>query len=461
MAVAVNYQEALSWLYSTQATGIKMGLENTIRLLVSLGVRGIYPEPLAHPRILHVAGTNGKGSVCAMLDAICRANGLRTGLFTSPHLVSFRERMQVNGEMISEAEVTAGLNRIRDWVPTSGITPTFFEITTALALAWFQEQKVDVIVLETGMGGRLDSTNAMTPAVSVLTPIGMDHCKYLGNTLAEIAGEKAGIIKRGIPVVSAPQAPEAARVFKATAARLHARLEWVTASVRCEVALAGSHQRENAALALAALRAAGISISQKVAAAGLAQVQWPGRFQRLQREAGKATLILDGAHNEPAMLRLVQTWRETYGAEKPTVILGVLEDKDAASICRALTPLAREFILTPVGSPRGLPTKALDLLLAKAAPRTPRRIADSYAHALALADGEPKAEPKAEPPTADTDQAQTDGQTDANPGAKSSPTPTADAASASLGKVLITGSLFLIGEALAHASGTPHETSTQ
>jgi len=182
----LNYREAVGWLFRTQRFGIKLGLESTHRLFDSLGVSAL------DARILHVAGTNGKGSVCAMLDSICRAAGYRTALFTSPHLISFRERIRVNGELISEEAVGEGLTAIRalvaDWDPH----PTFFEITTALALAYFRDAAAEIIVLETGMGGRLDSTNATTPVVSILTPIAYDHQKWLGNSLTSIAGEKAG-----------------------------------------------------------------------------------------------------------------------------------------------------------------------------------------------------------------------------------------------------------------------------
>ncbi|HEX8077000.1 MAG TPA: Mur ligase family protein, partial [Chthoniobacterales bacterium] len=193
----MTYAEALAWLYGTQRFGIKLGLENVQRLLRQLDV------PRNDQRIVHVAGTNGKGSVCAMIDSICRASGLRTGLFTSPHLVTYRERIRVDGEMIEKQQVARGLSElretIRDWDPH----PTFFEITTALALDHFKKENCEVIVLETGLGGRLDATNAITPVVSVITPIGYDHEKWLGHTLDAIASEKAGIIKRGVPVVSA------------------------------------------------------------------------------------------------------------------------------------------------------------------------------------------------------------------------------------------------------------------
>ncbi|MBA3544112.1 MAG: bifunctional folylpolyglutamate synthase/dihydrofolate synthase, partial [Chthoniobacterales bacterium] len=173
-----SYKEALAWLFGTQRFGIKLGLENSQRLFHALAV----PSP--NERIIHVAGTNGKGSVCALLDSICRAANYRTGLFTSPHLVSFRERIQVSGELISEEEVARGLGKIRELVANWDPHPTFFEITTALALDHFRNRETEIVILETGMGGRLDATNATQPVVSVLTPIALDHEKWLGDSLA-------------------------------------------------------------------------------------------------------------------------------------------------------------------------------------------------------------------------------------------------------------------------------------
>ena len=194
-----TYQETLRWLFSTQRFGIKLGLDNVRLLFAALDI------PAPNEKIIHVAGTNGKGSTCALLDSISRAAGYRTGLFTSPHLVTFRERIRVNGEMISEEEVALGLTKIRELISAWNPHPTFFEIVTALALDHFRNRKVEIVVLETGMGGRLDATNATQPVVSVLTPVDLDHQKWLGNSLAEIAFEKAGIIKRHVPVVSARQ----------------------------------------------------------------------------------------------------------------------------------------------------------------------------------------------------------------------------------------------------------------
>ncbi|HZE12243.1 MAG TPA: Mur ligase family protein, partial [Chthoniobacterales bacterium] len=272
------YREALDWLFGTQRFGIKLGLENVRRLLRELKVPG------ANQRIIHVAGTNGKGSVCAMIDSICRAAGYRTGLFISPHLVTYRERIRVNGEMIEPDEVATGLTALRDLVKAWNPHPTFFEITTALALVHFKKSECELIVLETGLGGRLDATNALTPVVSVITPIGLDHEKWLGHSLEAIAAEKAGIIKANVPVVSSPQDPAAEKVIRARAAECNAPLEVVAADYlsrrshakaddrRSDVALAGKHQQQNATLAVAALQAGDISVTDDAIARGLATV---------------------------------------------------------------------------------------------------------------------------------------------------------------------------------------------
>jgi len=401
---STDYQEALAWLYGTQRFGIKLGLENVQRLLRELNVPG------KDQRIIHVAGTNGKGSVCAMIDSICRAAGCRTGLFTSPHLITYRERIRVNGEMIAPNEVARGLRAIRDLVGTWDPHPTFFEITTALALDHFKRSGCELIVLETGLGGRLDATNALTPVVSVITPIGYDHEKWLGDTLEAIAGEKAGIIKAKVPVVSSPQEPAAEKVIRARAAECDAPLEFLATDVdsavidrRYKVALAGNHQRQNAALAIAALRAAEIRTSDDAVQNGLANVEWPARFQRWDDRT-----IIDGAHNPAGAQVLAETWREQFGAERATIILAVLREKNVAAICRALAPIAARFILPQIRSERALPPDEL----AAITPLLPYSITPSLADALILARANPE-------------------------------------------RILITGSLHFAGEALAILQGDP------
>jgi dihydrofolate synthase / folylpolyglutamate synthase len=375
----VNYQEALAWLYQTQRFGIKLGLENIQRLLSILQV------PAKKQRIIHVAGTNGKGSVCAMIDAISRAEGYRTGLFTSPHLVTFRERIQVDGEMIAEEEVAEGLTvirqLIRDWKPH----PTFFEITTALALVHFKERGCEVVALETGLGGRLDATNAVEPVVSVITPIGYDHQAWLGNSLEEIAGEKAGIIKARIPVVSAVQEPAAEKIIRARAADCDAPLQVIDESFTTSpVALAGAHQKQNASLAIAALQHGGIALRETAIAEGLANVSWPARFQRWDERT-----IIDGAHNPAGARVLAKTWREQFGDERATIILAVLSDKDHRGICEALAPISAYVVLTKISGQRATEPETLAQVFTTIAPTLQHSISPSIAHALELARARP------------------------------------------------------------------------
>lgn len=334
----MTYQESLAWLYSTQQFGIKLGLENTERLLEGRG------NPHDGLRILHVAGTNGKGSVCAMLDAILRRAGHRTGLYTSPHLIEFRERIRVDGRMIPREAVAEGLTRIRDLSSGWDHSPTFFEITTVLALEYFAASGCDYVVLETGMGGRLDATNAVTPVVSVITPVAMDHAEWLGDTIAAIAGEKAGIIKPGVPAVSAPQKPEAAEVLQA---RAGGALTMVTEPWAGGLPLEGEHQKWNAAVAVAALEAAGICPSRDVVEDGLGSVRWPARFQRVG-----PNIVVDGAHNPHAVESLVKVWKGAFPGKKAVVIFGALLDKDYEQMITGLAEIASEFWFVPVASAR-------------------------------------------------------------------------------------------------------------
>jgi dihydrofolate synthase / folylpolyglutamate synthase len=372
------YRETLAWLFGTQRFGIKLGLENSRRLFTALGV----PSP--SEKIIHVAGTNGKGSVCALLDSICRAAGYRTALFTSPHLVSFRERIQVDGALISEEEVALGLTKIRELVADWDPHPTFFEITTALALDYFREREVEIVVLETGMGGRLDATNATQPVVSVLTPIDYDHQKWLGDTLAEIAFEKAGIIKSNVPVVSALQPAEAEAVVRTRVAACGAPLDFVRQPFdRFPVALSGTHQKQNAALAISALHTAQITIDETALERGLASVVWPARFQRWD-----ARTIIDGAHNPAGARILMETWRETFGDRRATILLAVLQDKDVAGICAALQPIAQRVLLPLIRSERALAPEQLRLTICDQLPGVSVAVSPSFAVAWEEAQGD-------------------------------------------------------------------------
>ena len=398
----MNYSEALAWLYSLQRFGIKLGLENIRRLIPELHA------DLSRARVIHVAGTNGKGSVCAMIDSICRAQNYRTGLFTSPHLVTFRERIRVNGKKISEEAAANGLTSIRnltsDWDPQ----PTFFEIATGLALKYFADARLDVAILETGLGGRLDATNAVQSNVSVITSIALDHEKWLGNSLDKIAAEKAGIIKPKVPVVSAPQKEEVEVVLRNRAAECESPIEFITElHEQHPIALSGVYQKQNAALAIATLRAAEIDIDDSAIGHGLATVDWPARFQRWDERT-----IVDGAHNPAAARTLAQTWRETFGIERTTLILAVLSDKDLHGICEALAPIADSVLLPKIRSERAATPENLAQVISTLTPSLPYSITPSVAEALELGRAKP------------------------NP-------------------ILLTGSLHFAGEALAHLRGEP------
>ncbi len=340
-------QSEIDWLYSTQLFGIKLGLENVQRLLRELGL------PMAGQKFIHVAGTNGKGSTCAFMHSILKAAGINAGLFTSPHLIHFGERIRDGERMITPAEIAAGVNRLRERVAGWDPHPTFFELTLALALEWFAQQGCEWVVLETGLGGRLDATNAITPEVSVITPIGWDHMDMLGDTLAKIAAEKAGIIKPGVPVVTIDQEPEAMEEIAFAAAERGAPLTIIYSPWHGETGLAGPHQRWNAALAAAALHAAGFELEEEVIARGLREVQWPARFQK----AGGC--IIDGAHNLDSARVLAQTWREQFPDVRAEMIFGAVAGKDTAAVMRELAPIAACWRFTGFESPRALTPEAL------------------------------------------------------------------------------------------------------
>jgi dihydrofolate synthase / folylpolyglutamate synthase len=438
----LNYKQALAWLYGLQRFGIKLGLENIRRLIAELSRSGgfqaavgdlpssqSYGEPtaIALPwKVIHVAGTNGKGSVCAMIDSICRAQGYRTGLFISPHLVTFRERIRVNGEMISEEAVAHGLTTIRDLIANWDPHPTFFEVTTALALKYFTDSarhgakydsgqlpssnrgKIDIVILETGLGGRLDATNAVQSNVSVITPIGLDHEEWLGHTLAEITREKAGIIKPGIPVVSAPQQPQAEEVIRARAAECGSPVKFINETYnRSPVGLRGEYQKQNAAVANAAIQAASIHVDDKAIVRGLASIEWPARFQKWDERT-----IIDGAHNPSAARVLAQTWREIFGDQKVTLVLAVLSDKDLRGMCEALAPIAASVLLPKIRSERAAAPEELAKLLSSITPPLPCSVTPTVSDALT------RAREKQNP-------------------------------------ILITGSLHFAGEVLAHLHGEP------
>jgi dihydrofolate synthase/folylpolyglutamate synthase len=352
MQLNTAYDTAVEWLFATQQRGIKLGLENMRRLLVALD------EPQKSLNFIHVAGTNGKGSVCAMLDSLARSAGIRSGLFTSPHLVRFNERIQVDGKPIDDDSVVSGLQRIRERLDEDYF-PTFFEITTALALDYFRALDVDLVILETGLGGRLDATNVVIPLVSVLTSIDLDHQRWLGNTIDEIALEKAGIVKPTIPVVSAPQIPQVRSVIEQVAFDRSAPLFYVNRPVSdVFVGLPGSHQRMNAAIACETLLHSGFHLTEQERREGLANVFWPGRFQRLGPR-----IVLDGAHNPAASQRLIETWEECVGNQRPTIIFGGLREKDLRHMLSVLSKVAARFFIVPVPGRRAAATDEIQALV--------------------------------------------------------------------------------------------------
>jgi dihydrofolate synthase/folylpolyglutamate synthase len=401
------YREAIEWLFSTQMFGIKLGLD---------GARNLLKEYLAYPahdtQVIHVAGTNGKGSTCAMIDSIARACGRRTGLFTSPHLIDYRERIKVSGVEIPEENCAAMLTELRGICEAMETHPTFFEISLALAMRWFRQCECDLIVLETGMGGRLDATTAVPADVCVITPIGMDHTQWLGDTLEKIAKEKAGIFVTGKPTISSPQEPAARFVLEKEANEIRAPLEFIEERLLgYPLALAGSFQRWNAALAVAALYRAGLPLREENVRHGLLNVGWPGRFEEI-----RPGVILDGAHNPHAAHALAETWNERFPGKKCALVFSAVAGKEIAGILEVIAPLAEKIFLCPVATPRAVAPDELAACLPANAP--PHEIHGSFATAF-------------------------------------------HAAKEGGAQILVAGSLFLVGEARALLTGTDFQPCTQ
>jgi dihydrofolate synthase/folylpolyglutamate synthase len=356
----VKYSEAIQFLYGLRLFGAKFGLENTLKLAELAG------EPQKKLLFIHVAGTNGKGSTCAMLESIYRAAGLRVGLFTSPHLVSFRERIQINRQMIPEKEVVRLVDKFQVWLGQfpKDHHPTFFEVVTVMALEFFSDHACDVVIWETGLGGRLDATNIVTPLASVITNIALDHQQWLGDTLERIAAEKAGIIKPGVPVVTATDEPSALAVIQKTAKEKKAPLTVVEkgglpADFADALSLSGEHQKRNAALALATVEILQkeIPVTKPQIITGLHYVEWPGRLQLIEMDGKR--ILLDGAHNVASAKALREAIETHFPSEGKTLVLGILDDKDWRQICEVLAPLAENIFVVPVLSNRTANPKEL------------------------------------------------------------------------------------------------------
>ncbi|HAH07001.1 MAG TPA: bifunctional folylpolyglutamate synthase/dihydrofolate synthase [Elusimicrobia bacterium] len=368
----MDYAKALEFLDLRRETLWNLGLER-IRIV---------SERLGNPHrafpCVHVAGTNGKGSFCALLASVLKEAGHKTGLYVSPHLCEVRERIQVDGGRISKEDFGRALAAVRE---AETEPATYFEALTAAAFLHFREAKSDVAVVESGLGGRLDATNVLErPLLSVVTSIGLDHQEHLGGTLAAIAGEKAGIFKRGSPCLIGEEALEPRAVLEARARELgcqfhgrQTRLEAVSTDWergfqevegpfgRCRLGLLGSAALGNAGLvcdAAGLLRERGLDIPDEALRRGLERVRWPGRFQVVQ--AGGRPLVLDGAHNPAAMERFVSTWTSSpFSGRRSNFIIGMLADKDHESMVRLLAPHLREAIVVRPDSPRALEPESL------------------------------------------------------------------------------------------------------
>jgi len=327
-------------------------------------------EALGNPersyRVVHVAGTNGKGSTCAMIDAGLRAANIRTGLFTSPHLIEPTERIQIDGIPVSPKDFEHAFNVVHEIAEKLDLDchPTYFETVTAMAFWLFREKRMETAVIEVGLGGRLDSTNVVHPVLTVITPIDFDHEAYLGHTIEAIASEKAGILKPGVPAVFGRQRPEAAKVLEARAAELHAPVTHFEdfeirdlvidargsrfSGIVCP--LAGEHQGDNAVTAALALQALGVSTD------GIAEARWPGRIEHV---SPNPDIILDGAHNPAGARALAKYLERFYGSRRIWMIYAAMRDKAIDEVAGILFPLATELVLTAPDTPRALRPEAM------------------------------------------------------------------------------------------------------
>jgi len=438
----LNYSQAEKYLDSfinyEQIPGISYAqpgytLRHVEELLNRMG------NPHLAAKIVHIAGTKGKGSVAAMIAQVLSSSGNKTGLYTSPHLHNLRERISIDGSLISKAEFAAAMAVVKPFIEsmrqdTAFRQLTYFEALTVLAFAYFKKKQVDLQVLEVGLGGRLDATNVTSPVVCIITPVSLDHTEILGNSLEEIAQEKAGIIKSGCWVVLSPQPEEAASVISNSCRKKEAKvvqvgkdvtwrkiggdfyhqslvIEGRTSSYQVSIPLLGDYQLENAAAAVAALEilgSTGFAISAADIAQGLARVQWPGRFHILQQHP---TVLLDGAHNVASMKRLVSNVKTYFNYKRILLVFGTSCDKDIPGIIEELVPLSPQVIVTQAPHSRAASTSNLAAEFTKRGIKSEIRetVAQALSRALSLAD-----------------------RTDL---------------------ICITGSLFIVGEALDYFSG--------
>ena len=366
----MNYEQAMEYIHAVQWAGHKPGLTRTRTLLAALG------DPHKQLRFVHVAGTNGKGSTAAMMASCLQAAGYRVGLYTSPFINRFNERIQINGVQIPDEELVKLVEQIKPAADAMEDVPTEFEIITALGMLYFAQQKCEIVVLEVGLGGTLDSTNVIdAPECAVITALGMDHVKELGPTLADIAAAKAGIIKESCPVVSYGGVPEAEIVIRRVCAEKHAELTEVDFSrlkyeggsldavefdfdglTDVHLPLIGSYQPRNAALAITALRVMrthGWNIPENAIRTGLETVSWPGRFELLRHAPA---FLLDGSHNAHGMRATVQSLRDRFPGQKFVFLVSIMADKD---VDQMLSLLAVRFVTVAAHTPRAMPAETL------------------------------------------------------------------------------------------------------
>ncbi|HJX34919.1 MAG TPA: folylpolyglutamate synthase/dihydrofolate synthase family protein [Desulfatiglandales bacterium] len=353
-----SYRESIKYLYGLQKYGVKFGLSKTYELMKRLG------NPHHGKKYIHIAGTNGKGSVSAMLESILSRAGMKVGFYSSPHLVRFTERFRVNKKEISKSKIAELTDRLRDIIDSDN-PPTYFEAATVMALTYFAEENTDISIMEVGMGGRLDATNIIIPLVSAITNISLEHQAFLGRRVIDIAGEKAGIIKKGVDTVTAATQPSVIRLFEGICAEKNAPFWRVGKDMRyrsagsglsyyglkhtfrnLDAGLKGSYQKRNIALAIAIielLEQKGFEISSRDIKEGLRETIWPGRLHLISKSP---LIVLDGAHNPAGIRELAEAVEKAFSYNRLILIIGIMKDKDIGNMISRLVPMADYIICT-------------------------------------------------------------------------------------------------------------------